>query len=347
MAGGTGQSLTTAVPQALGGAALGTAAGLGYNPMQVQAAQAGQISPIQAQQVQAAQAGQVGPISAQNVYAGQLAATNLNPYMNPYTEQVVRANEADILRGAQIGLNQLGAQAQAARAFGGSRQAVTESELGRNVAQQLAQSSAGLRQAGFTQAQQAAQQDIQSRMQAALANQQAGLSAGTTSAQLQQQANLANQQAAMQAALANQQAGLTAGTTSAQFQQQANLANQQAAMQAALANQQAGLSGAQFRLGAAQQLGNLANLGFGIGQQVQQNLSSQGAMQQGLQQALIDAARAQYAGYIGAPSQALSTQLGAFSGSQTGQQTTTGTESYRPGLFDYLSLGASIIPKIP
>lgn len=296
MAGGTGQSLTTAVPQALGGAALGTAAGLGYNPMQVQAAQTGQVSPI----------------SAQNVYAGQLAATNLNPYMNPYTEQVIRANEADILRGAQMGLNQLGAQAQAARAFGGSRQAVAEAELGRNVAQQLAQSSAGLRQAGFTQAQQAAQQDIQSRMQAALANQQAGLSAGTTSAQLQQQANLANQQAAMQAALANQQAGL---------------------------------SGAQFRLGAAQQLGNLANLGFGIGQQVQQNLSSQGAMQQGLQQALIDAARAQYAGYAGAPSQALSTQLGAFGGSQTGQQTMTGTESYKPGLFDYLSLGASLIPK--
>lgn len=291
MAGGTGQSITTAVPQALSAAAMGTAAGMGYNP----------------QQVQAAQTGQVGPITAQNVQAGQLAATNLNQYVNPYTEQVIRANEADILRGAQMGMNQLGAQAQAARAFGGSRQAVTEAELGRNVAQQLAQSSAGLRQAGFTQAQQAAQQDIASRMQAALANQQARLSAGTTSAQLQQQANLANQQTAMQAALANQQAGL---------------------------------GGAQYRLGAAQQLGNLANLGFGMGQQVQQNLSLQGAIRQQQQQALIDAARAQFGGFVGAPQQAIGTQLGAFGGSQTAAQTQTQTR--KPGLFDYLSLGAGV-----
>ena len=291
MAGGTGQSITTAVPQALGAAAMGTAGGLGFNPMQVQAAQTGQV----------------GPIQAQNVQAGQLAGTSLNPYLNPYTEQVIRANEADILRGAQMGFNQLGAQAQAARAFGGSRQAVTEAELGRNVAQQLAQSSAGLRQAGFTQAQQAAQQDIATRMQAALANQQAGLSAGTTSAQLQQQANLANQQVAMQAALANQQAGL---------------------------------SGAQFRLGAAQQLGNLANLGFGMGQQVQQNLALQGAIRQQQQQALIDAARGQYGGFVGAPQQAIATQLGAFGGSQTAAQTQTQTK--QPGLFDYLSLAANV-----
>ena len=323
MAGGTGQSITTAVPQALQGAAMGTTAGMGYNPMQIQAALAGQV----------------GPIEAQNVQAGQLASTNLNPYLNPYTEQVIRANEADILRGAQMGLGQLGAQARAAGAFGGSRQGVREAALGGETARQLAQSSAGLRQAGFTQAQQAAQQDIATRMQAALANQQAGLAAGTTSAQLQQQANLANQQAAMQAALANQQAGLSAGTTSAQLQQQSNLANQQAAMQAALANQQAGLSGAQFRLGAAQQLGNLANLGFGMGQQVQQNLALQGAIRQQQQQALIDAARGQYGGFVGAPQQAIATQLGAFGGSQTGAQTTS--SSYKPGLFDYLSLGVS------
>jgi len=242
MAGGTGQSITTAVPQALGAAAMGTAAGMGYNPQQVQ--------------------------------AGQLAATNLNPYLNPYTEQVIRANEADILRGAQMGMNQLGAQAQAARAFGGSRQAVTEAELGRNVAQQLAQSSAGLRQAGFTQAQQAAQQDIGTRMQAALANQQAGL------------------------------------------------------------------GGAQFRLGAAQQLGNLANLGFGMGQQTQQNLALQGAIRQQQQQALIDAAREQFGGFVGAPQQAIATQLGAFGGSQTAAQTQTSTR--KPGLFDYLSLGTGV-----
>lgn len=313
-------NLNTAVAGGLQGAMAGTAAGMGFNPNMVSNQQ------VRGTGFQAAQVGQVAPINAQQVQAGQLAGTNMGQYMNPYTEQVIRANEADILRGAQMGLNQLGAQAQAARAFGGSRQAITEAELGRNVAQQLAQSSAGLRQAGFTQAQQAAQQDIQSRMQAALANQQAGLAAGTTSAQLQQQANLANQQALQQA----RQFGATQGMTAQQL-------NQQAALQAAMANQQAGLSGAQLRLGAAQQLGSLANLGFGMGQQTQQNLALQGALRQQQQQALIDAARAQFGGFAGSPQQALATQLGAFGGSQTGQQTTT--SSYRPGLFDYLSLG--------
>tara|TARA_R110000868_G_scaffold335227_1_gene595993 strand:- start:164 stop:613 length:450 start_codon:yes stop_codon:yes gene_type:complete len=140
--------------------------------------------------------------------------------------------------------------------------------------------------------------------------------------------------------MANQQAALSAGTTSAQMQQQTNLANQQAAMQSQMANQQAGLGGAQFRLGAANQLGDLANLGFGMGRQVNQDLAVQGAMQQSLQQQLIDASRAQYQGYSQAPIQALQTQLGAYGGSQTGEQTQTTTKN--PGLFDYLSLGAGL-----
>lgn len=378
------------------------------------------------------------PIYAQNVGAGQLSQTNLSPYMDPFTEQVIQANEQDILRGAQLGLNQLGAQAQAARAFGGSRQAVTEAELGRNVLQQLAQSSAGLRSQGFQQAQAAAQQDIAGRMQAALANQQAGLQAGTTTAQMDLQAQLANQAAinqarqfgaqasnvaslqnaaqALQAQQANQAAGLQAGTTTAQLGLQGQLANQaamnqaaqfgaqaanvaslqnaantlqalqanqatdlqastltnqlglqaqlanqasanqasqfsagaynQAAMQNAAnalaaqqANQQAGLAGSAQRLQAANQLANVSNLGFGMANTINQQLAQQGMLEQAIQQALIDAAKTQYAGFVGAPIQALNTQLGAYAGSQTGEQTQTTTK--KPGLFDYLSLGAS------
>jgi len=100
-------------------------------------------------------------------------------------------------------------------------------------------------------------------MQAALANQQANLAAGTTSAQLAQQANLANQQTGLQAALANQQANLAAGTTSAQLAQQANLANQQTGLQAALANQRALLEAGTTSAQLAQQA-NLANQQAGI-----------------------------------------------------------------------------------
>ena len=96
-------------------------------------------------------------------------------------------------------MGQAGAQASAAGAFGGSRQALMEAETNRAFAEQAARSAGQLRQAGFTQAQGMAQQDIAGRMQASLANQQAGLQAGTTSANLAQQAALANQAAGMRA----------------------------------------------------------------------------------------------------------------------------------------------------
>lgn len=192
---------------------------------------------------------------------GTLAQTNIGQYQNPYTEQVVRATEADILRGAQMGLNELGAQATRAGAFGGSRQGVAQAELGRNVLQQLAQSSAGLRQAGFTQAQQMAQQDIQNRMQAQ-----------------------------------------------------------------------------QGRLGAAAQLGALGQQSFGYGTTIQQNLAQQGAQQQAIQQAIIDAAKAQYAGYTGAPTSSIGYVSQALGASTIPQ---TQTQTRQPGLFDYLTLAAT------
>lgn len=248
MAGAGIPNVNQAAAQGVYGAGLGAAAGMGYTPQQVQ--------------------------------AGQLATTNLSPYMNPYTEQVIRANEADILRGAQMGLGSLGAQAQAAKAFGGSRHGVAEAELGRNVASQLAQSSAGLRQAGYATAQQNALQDIQNQMAA----------------------------------------------------QQYNVGS--------------GLQGQQQRLAAAQQLANISNLGFGMGQTVQQNLMQQGALQQGVQQALIDAAKQQYAGYTGAPAASLDYLTRAIQAVPS-VGTSTQTSSSSPGLFGMLSSIASIASGLP
>tara|TARA_Y100000385_G_C12987147_1_gene591156 strand:+ start:185 stop:1150 length:966 start_codon:yes stop_codon:yes gene_type:complete len=234
-------NVNQAAAQGIYGAGIGAAAGMGYTPQQVQ--------------------------------AGQLASTNIGQYQDPFTEQVVRANEADILRGATMGLDMLGAQAQAAGAYGGSRQAVTEAEYGRNIAEQLAQSSAGLRSQGFQNAQTMALADIQNKLGAD------------------------------------------------QF------------------NVQSGLQGAQQQLGAGAQLANISNLGFGMGQQVQQNLAAQGAQQQALQQALYDAAQQQFAGYTGAPMAGVNLASGAISASPVPQTQTT---SKQPGLFDYLTAGTAM-----
>lgn len=110
----------------------------------------------------------------------------------------------------------------------------------------------------------------------------------------------------------------------------ANLRNQgfNTALGAAQQQQQQQLAG-------AGQMGNLANLGFGFGQQLTQNQMQQGALQQALNQALIDAGKGQYSGFTGAPNQALNLPLAALGASQMGQQSTT--ESKSPGLLSIFS----------
>lgn len=250
-------NINTMAAEGIKAAGLGTAQGMGFQPLSV---------------------------SGSNVTANQLGTTDFTPYMNPYDEAVVKANEADILRGANIGMGQLQSQAQAAGAYGGSRHGVAMGDIGRETLSQLAKSSAGLRQAGFQNAQQMAQADIGTNLQAQLANQQNRLQAG-------------------------------------------------------MANQQADLSGAGQRLGAAGQLGDIANLGFGMGQTVNNNMMAQGAMQQALQQSVLDAAANKYAGYVNHPAQGLAYLNAALGVTPTTPQTTTTTK--QPGLFDYLTLGAS------
>ena len=260
----------------------------------------------------------VDKVNAERVAAGQIAGTDLSAYTNPYESQVVGQSLSDLDRARQMQAMQLNAQATRAGAFGGSRQALMQSELGRNYLDQAARTASGLRQAGFQNAQQLAGQDIAARMQADLANQSTGLQAGTTNAQLAQQINLANQ---------------SARNNMTQF----NIGNQ---LQAALANQGATLAGSQQRLNAAGQLGSASNLGFGMGMDIQNQAMKQGALEQGINQMILDRAQAQYAGMQGAPAQSLGYMAQALGASPTPM---TQTNSRSPGLFDYLTLGASII----
>lgn len=189
-----------------------------------------------------------------------IAGTDLTQYTNPYETQVVNQSLQDLDRARQMQANQLGAQATTAGAFGGSRQALMESELGRNYMDQAARTASGLRQAGFQNAQQMAGQDI---------------------------------------------------TT--------------------------GLQGSQNRLNAANQLGSIANLGFGMGMDLNAQAAQQGALEQGINQLILDAAKNQFAGYAGAPAQSLGYMSQALGATPT---PTTTTQTKEPGLFDYLTLGA-------
>ena len=236
--------------------------------------------------------------------AAQTALGGIQQYFNPYEQQVVQGSMNDLERQRMQQMAQMGAQATAARAFGGSRQGVAQALTNEAFAQQGGQLAAQLRQQGFTTALGASQQDVATQMQAALAN---------------------------QAARASQE----------QFAQgtrlQAQQANQQAASQAAQANQSAALQAANLRASAAGQLGNLSQTGFNMGNTITQQQMQQGAIQQAMNQALIDAAKGQYTNFTGAPQNSLATVLAGLSGADMGQQTTI--EKNNPGLLQYLTLG--------
>lgn len=111
----------------------------------------------------------------QQVTAPSFLTGNIQGYMNPYLAEVEqRAGDALQRQLAQT-QNQIASQAIQARAFGGSRQGIQEGVAAAEASRAMGDLSAQLRAQGFQQAAALQQADQARAMQAALANQQAGL----------------------------------------------------------------------------------------------------------------------------------------------------------------------------
>jgi hypothetical protein len=234
---------------------------------------------------------QMGP--AERVGAERFGLGAMQEYMSPYMQGVVESQKRGAVQDYMRQIPGMGAAAARAGAKGGTREALMQSEARRGLAERLGDiESQGLQQA-YQQAAGQFGQDRAAMMQAALANQQAGLTTG--------QQNLA-------AALGVQQLGTQAGL-------QAALANQAAQQQAGQTNLQAMINQSQFGAGQglqAQQMNQAAQL------QAQQQMLAQLAQanqfsQQNAQQ------RAQY-GLAGANLAEQSRQFGAGLGMQGLQQ---------------------------
>ena len=111
--------------------------------------------------------------NAPQVQAGQLANTNLDPYMNPFTSSVVNYGLQNLDMQRMQALNQTGAQAAQARAFGGSRQGVQEGITNAAASMSAGKLASDLQSQNFLQAQSAANNDIGRRYAADIANQAA------------------------------------------------------------------------------------------------------------------------------------------------------------------------------
>ena len=105
--------------------------------------------------------------SAANLYDQSTAKfdpTSYQQFMDPYTEEVIKQQYADINRLGNQQQQGLADAAIQAGAFGGGRQAIGSAEIGRNVLDQQARTGSQLRSQGFQQAMGSAMSDFQNRM---------------------------------------------------------------------------------------------------------------------------------------------------------------------------------------
>jgi len=256
---------------------------------QIGGAQAGAMDAAQRARMQTQMAGQdlrsageMGRATALQGIAGlagtgaQFDPSAVSRFQDPFTQQVIDAQQAEI---ARLGEQQkIAARDQAVRsgAFGGSRGAIAQAEIGRNVLQQQAKTGAELRSQGFQQAQQAAQQAFeQAQARRQQASQitgslgQAGAQTGISAAQQAANLGLSAEQLAQRGALEGGQLGLSGLTSQADIAQRAaqlGISTQELAGRLA---QQGGALGLQAQQGIGGLAGQRADIASGLARDFQ------------------------------------------------------------------------------
>lgn len=266
------RGLTSFDPNAAAAAQLGDAAGMSssqiadterYGTERFRAAQMGDTERFGAAQLgdaerfSAAQLGMArgidgtGAVSAAQapgqIDVNQLASTDFSQYMSPYTQNVINRSLQTLGGAQEQALNQMGAQATAANAFGGSRQGVAEAATREAYGKQAADLISGLNEKAYSQALQAGQFDI-GNVQSARGLQSGqqmtaetlGQQAREAGAQRDQAARAGNMAAANQ--FASQQAQLEQASRSANVGASNQFATQQAQLEQAARAANAGVA---------------------------------------------------------------------------------------------------------
>jgi len=151
-----------------------------------------QVAGLTPLQMAAIQRGAAGIGSFQNLLQSGADAVGMgigalmpgasDQFMNPFVDQVIDQNLKDIQRQGDIERQRIGSGAIKSGAFGGSRQAIAEQELQRNLSDTFARQSAGLRAQAFESAQDRAQKASELFTKAGIAT--AGLGEAQQAAQL-------------------------------------------------------------------------------------------------------------------------------------------------------------------
>lgn len=161
------------------------------------------------------------------VRSGSLAGTNMQQYMNPWTDQVTRNALGNLDQQRQSVQMQNADQAAKAKAFGGSRHGLLEAQTNQGFAKSAADLSLNSQMQNYQNAQQMANTDINRNLQAQGMNQSAINQMNQFNAGMGQQANQFNAAQAQDADLAMRNFGLDASRVLGQNAGQwGNLASQ-------------------------------------------------------------------------------------------------------------------------
>src|SRR5262245_1533809 len=219
-------------------------------------------------EVQAQQLSQYQMVRPEDVTAGTVTTNAFTDegvrqkYMDPYIQDVIdrQTRAAKEAFGEQLAQTQ--GSAAAAGAYGGTRQAVLETGMRRDLANQMGDITARGLEGAYQNAQQQYERDraasmgtqqfnVEQGLRAALANQQTGFATGQTNLNALLSTQQLGSEQAMRAALANQQAAIVRGQSNQQALNQAQQIGLDYGLRAALANQQADIGYAGMGMEAA------------------------------------------------------------------------------------------------
>ena len=316
-------------------------------------------TPISISQLTTPQMAMPTGITAGRTQVGEFGTPEAEQYMSPYQQAVTEAQKREAQRQAAMLKAGRSAAAVRAGAFGGSRQAVQEGMAEEALQRQLGDIEAVGRQKAFESAQAQFERD----RAASLASQQANLRAALEAQLANQQAGLTAGQANLGAAFGTQQLGTQAGLEAARANQAAALGISQmqldAIMRASAEEQQARQQGFANRLAALQQAqsgaAGLAGLGGtlmgvpGLAQQLE--LQRLAAMQQGggavdaFTRQAMDLAYQDFINQQNFPYQQMNFLQGILSGVPVGMQAES-VQFQRPaggGLSGLLTSGAGLL----
>jgi len=222
-------------------------------------------------------------ISALQGTGGQFDPSSIQRFMDPFTQQVIDAEQAEIERLGKKQSREAKAQAIRAGAFGGSRGAVQQAEIDRNVLEQQARTGAQLRSQGYQQAAQAAQQAFEQAQgrqqnlgQLTSSIGQSGAGTQIQAAQAKGNLGLSAEQMAQSGAFQGGQLGMTGQMNEAQLAERAanlGISTDQLRAQLAQQGQAATQAGRQMSQAGAFQRAQIGTQG----QQAQANIANQAA----------------------------------------------------------------------